>query len=362
MNKVSTIVLWVLGVLILGGIVYAVAKNNNSSVTATTTPTTQNTNTNPPVTQNQSGLPVVVTSTTVVPSDTTAVVTGNINPMGAFTTYWYEYGTTASLGNKTVTQSLGSGFTAIQAPHFITNLAKDTTYFFKLVAENQYGRVSGNQYSFKTTTGTPAPLGNAPTTKTLAATGISRTTANINGEVTPNQNPTQYWFEYGKTTQLGSISVFSGAGDGTTKTTVSISLSDLEPATTYYFRLNAQNRLGTVNGSILNFKTAGPAAATAPKVVSQNATAINDSNATLHGTVSPNGAETTYWFEYSTDSLLGSVLLTTTPEVTLDSNTATTAVKADVTGLDSQTTYYSRLVARNSQGTVRGDKITFKTK
>jgi len=253
----------ILGVVIVGlivwGIVYSLKKNPDTSGVATTTTQTTNDNTGSAVVP-QSTLPIAVSSSSVSPTDTTAIVNGTVNPKGAFTSYWYEYGRTADLGSKTSNQTIGSGFVTISAPGYITGLTKNTTYYFKLFAENQNGRVSGTEYTFTTTQGTPAPVGSAPTTKTLSANGVTKTTANLNGEVTPNQNSTQYWFEYGKTPDLGNTSAFSSVGDGKAKVPVSISLSDLTPQTTYYFRINAQNQFGTINGAILNFKTSGPAA------------------------------------------------------------------------------------------------------
>ncbi len=252
--------------LIIWGIVYTVNKSPDSTVVSTTTgENTNNTNTNTGGVI-QSTIPTAITNSAVSPTDTTAIVNGSVNPKGSFTSYWYEYGKTSELGSKTSTQTMGSGFVTIQAPGYITNLTKNTTYYFKLVAENQNGRVAGSQYTFKTTEGTPAPLGSAPTTKTISANGVSRTTANLNGEVTPNQNDTQYWFEYGTTAELGNTTAFSAVGDGKVKVPVSISLSDLKPLTTYYFRINAQNQFGTINGSILNFKTTGPAASTSVNI------------------------------------------------------------------------------------------------
>ncbi len=365
MNKTTSIVLVVVILLLLGGGIYYYNRESTSQGTvATSTPTGNNTgnnnngSTNPPV----AGAPTAVTSSSVAPSDTTAIVNGTVNPKGAFTSYWYEYGTSSNLGSKTANQTLGSGFVTIQAPGYIVGLTKSTTYYLRLVSENQYGRVAGATYSFRTTDGTPPPVGSAPTAKTLSATGISRTTANLNGEVTPNKADTQYWFEYGKTVELGNTSVFSHGGNGSAKTAVSMSLSDLDPLTTYYFRLNAQNQFGTINGSILNFKTLGPTGAAAPTIVTQSATALASTSATLHGTVNPNGAETTYWFEYSTDSLLGSILLNTTDEIVLPASSNTSSVAANISDLKSNTTYYFRLVGQNSQGTVRGAKMTFKTK
>lgn len=256
MDKNFAVVVVVLVLIAVGGgLIYSI--NRNPEVSSNTIYTPQVAQNNNSVNNNlpQATAPFAVTNTSVSPSATTAIVSGSVNPNGAFTSYWYEYGKTADLGIKTVSQTMGSGFIAIQAPAYITNLSKNTTYYFKLVAENQYGKVAGNQYTFETTESTPAPVGNAPTAKTVSASGISSTTANINGEVTPNKSETQYWFEYGKAPQLGNTSAFSSSGNGANKSSVSISLSDLESKTTYYFRLNAQNQFGTINGSILNFKT-----------------------------------------------------------------------------------------------------------
>src|SRR3989344_1537571 len=361
MNKTLMVVLVVVLVLLGGGLLYSMTRGTEAPNNATSTPPVVQNNNTTVTTSEEATAPTVVTSTTTFTSDNTAMVIGTVNPKGAFTSYWYEYGITSNLGNKTVNQTLGSGFIGIQAPGYITNLTKNTTYYFRLVAENQFGKVVGNQFTFKTTQGSPAPLGSAPTTKTISATGISRTTANLNGEVTANKTETQYWFEYGKTTELGNISTFSSAGQGSSKTSVSISLSNLLPQTTYYFRINAQNQFGTVNGSILNFKTTGPSSAKEPSVTTGNATDVKTTFATLHGTVTPNLAETSYWFEYSTSSLLGGVLLQTTERVSVGAGESVIAIDKDVSNLKPKTTYYFRIVAQNSKGTVRGDKSTFKT-
>lgn len=364
--------------IIVGGVVVAIAiiaitggylyqnRNGGANSIATTfysADPTSSTGNNGTTATKTSGVPTVSTSPNVSLTDTTASVNGNISPRGSFTSYWYEYGLTSNLGKKTATQNVGSGFNSVSAPSYISGLTKNTLYYFRLIGENSAGRSSGVIYTFKTTAGTPAPVGTAPTVKTLSASGLSRIIAKLNGEVTPNKASTQYWFEYGQTTKLGNASALSSAGSGSTKIAVSISLSDLAPMTTYYFRLNAQNQFGTINGTTLNFKTLGPVATTAkaPTVIISNASLISDSGATLHGKVNPNLAETNYWFEYSTDSRFSSAGLKSTTLLSTGAGETLISTDKAITGLASSTTYYFHLVARNRIGTTISDRKTFKT-
>ncbi len=359
MNAITAVIGGLLVIVLIGGLIFFGMGNVNPfSQTATSTPSGA-TSTGQTATP---GAPVALTSGTAFPSDTAAVVSGTVTPNGAFTSYWYEFGTTASLGDKTSNQSIGSGYIPIPAPAYITGLVKDTTYYFRLVAENQFGTITGSQQTFHTTVGTPAPVGSAPTTKTLAATGISRTTVNINGEVTPNKSSTQFWFEYGETPSLGLATALQSVGDGTVPVPASLSLSNLTPATTHYFRLNAQNQFGTVNGAILNFKTLGPPLSIAPVVTTQVASAVATTTATMRGTVNPNGTQTTYWFEYSTDSQFSPVSVKTTPQRSAGASTGTVSVEANISVLTSKTTYYYHTVAQNVAGTVRGENESFTTK
>lgn len=360
MNNNTMLIGGVVALILVGGLVVYGTRGNTEvpSDNATSTPVT----TTGPVQTRQPSIPAVTTNSKADVTDTTAIVNGIVTPNGSFTSYWYEYGTTPSVTNNTTRQMVGSGYATTQVPNYITGLTKNTTYYFRVAAENQYGTNKGAQYTFKTTEGTPPPIGGVPSSVTLSASGISRTNANLNGEVTPNKASTVYWFEYGKTANLGNTTAFMSVGDGSTKMSAPASISDLDPDTTYYFRLNAQNQFGTVNGLILNFKTIGPPAVSEPSVTTRNASNVTSSTATLHGAVNPNRAETEYWFEYSSDSLLGAVLIRRTSRTLLNAGSSQVSVEADVSGLSSSTTYYYRIVAENSEGVVRGDRQSFKTK
>ncbi len=366
MNKTTAVTGGIILIVLAGAFYYYSTQRTNinladNSATSTGAVAGEEDEVTPPAgNTNTAGAPIATTNATVAPTDTTAVVTGTVNPRGALTTYWYEYGTTPNLGQKTANQSVGSGFNAIQTPGYITGLTKNTTYYFRLVAENSFGRTNGTQNTVKTTQGVPAPVGSAPTAKSIAANSITSTSANLRGEVDPNKSATQYWFEYGTSQNLGNTTSFTSIGSGDASAAASASIGDLSAGTTYYYRVNAQNQFGTVNGAIMSFKTTGNTSA-APTVSTKRASAIGTSTATLNATVDPNGVETKYWFEYSSDSLLSSVLLKTTSQQSAGAGNNAVQVEADVTGLNPKTTYYGRIVAQNAQGTVRGDKVSFKT-
>src|SRR3989338_426605 len=360
MNKNIGIIIGLIALLGIGW--YAMSQSNNSATSVVQNPTGDTTvvqtTTNPP----RAGLPVVVGDKTAIPTDTTVVVTGKVTPNGAFTSYWYEYGTTPSMGGKTANQLLGSGSMALNAASYITGLVKDTTYYFRLNAKNEFGQVSDGQFSFTTTHGYAAPVGSVPTVRTNKVSGITQSSAYLDGEVTPNKGITQFWFEYGTTANLGNTTALVSVGDGAIGLQESQLLTNLTPATTYYYRINAQNQFGTVNGATLNFKTA-PLAIGVSEVKTMPASGISQSAATLNGVVNPKGSQVSYWFMYGVDSLLGGVLVNTTAEQRADQVTKDIAVAVDVTGLSSKTTYYFQLVGRNDQqGGVKGEIRTFKTK
>lgn len=357
------------GVIIIGGGYLLIRNNQRAPVAdqpANTTPQTpsgQEPGTNPGGTapSDTPGLPTVITQQQSATSNSTAVLMGQVRPNGAVTTYWFNFGLTQALSSKSAEQAIGSGYTLINAPAYIGGLQANTQYYFRLSARNSYGTVSGQVYTFKTNSN-PPPQGTAPSVHTAAATSITRTSATIAGSIDPNESSTNYWFEYGTSTSFGSVSSIRTLGSVSANANVSGGLSDLSPLTKYYFRLNAQNQYGTVIGQTLSFTTNGPVSPSAPIVNTTAATNVTNNTARLNGRINPDGAETTYWFEYSSDSLLGSIIGSGTARETVAAGTSNVSVSANISGLQKNSTYYYRLVARNSEGTIRGDIVSLKTK
>ena len=271
---------------------------------------------------------------------------------------------------RTTTQQIGGGFSSISSPAYITGLKANSVYVYKLSAKNNLGTTGGRIFSFKTDS-TPAPKVSLPTASTNSATNISRVGATLNGQVNPNGFLTNYWFEYGKSTSFGDITLIKSTEVGSSQIAASNSLLGLAPLTKYYFRLNAQNQFGTVNGNTTNFTTLGPLDIGTPTVTTSQATKITNLGADLNGKINPNGAVGVYWFEYSKDSLLCSVIgtgvsgcLQTTFAQTFSATTNTVNAKVSVKGLDKNTKYYYHLTYRNQDGVtyVNGNILSFTTK
>ncbi|MBA2733141.1 MAG: LamG domain-containing protein [Acidobacteria bacterium] len=197
--------------------------------------------------------------------------------------------------------------------------------------------------------------GSVPAVTTMAASGISSTGATLNGTVNPNGQATTYYFQYGTTTSYGTNTTSTSAGSGSTAVAESANISGLAPSTLYHFRLVATNATGTTNGLDQSFTTS--ASGTAPTVVTNPATAITASAATLNGTVNPNGAATTYYYQYGTTTGYG----TNTASLSAGSGTAAVSVPVNISGLAASTLYHFRLVASNPTGTTNGLNQSFTT-
>jgi len=273
-----------------------------------------------------------------------ATLNGIVNPNGATTKYYFEYGTTESYGTKTTEVSVGSGTSNLEESKAITGLTLSTKYYFRIVTTSSNGTTDGLPQTLVTESG--------PHAETKPATSISETGATLNGTVNPEGAETKYYFEYGPTTSYGTKTAEASAGSGTSNVEESKAITGLVAGTTYDFRIVATNSNATVDGANLEFKTLKK-----PSVETKGATGVTAFGATLNGAVNPNGSETTYYFEYGTTESYG----TKTAEASAGSGTSSVEESKTISGLQSETTYDFRIVATNSGGTVYGANQRFTT-
>src|SRR4051794_915687 len=100
-----------------------------------------------PVAAHAAGKPVVTSGGAADIGQQSATLTGNVNPNGAPTNYYFQYGATAVYG-ATTTAAPTQGKMNVTAA--VAGLAPATTYHYRLVAQNSHGLTAGADRTFKT--------------------------------------------------------------------------------------------------------------------------------------------------------------------------------------------------------------------
>jgi len=102
-----------------------------------------------------SGKPFVETTAATQIGDTWATLNGVVNPNGAATEYYFEYGTTTSYGQTTAVVSAGSGTTNLEESKVVFELKPKVKYHFRIVAKNSNGTTDGADEGFTGGRGNP---------------------------------------------------------------------------------------------------------------------------------------------------------------------------------------------------------------
>jgi phosphodiesterase/alkaline phosphatase D-like protein len=276
-----------------------------------------------------------------------------VNPEYQETTCEFQYGTEEALTTyKTApcTEPLGSGGGVVGANATVSGLSLGTPYYYRVVAKNATGEEAGGITPFAT-------LGTAPLASTGAVSGVGQSSANVTGSVTPDGLETYYYYQYGSSTEYGQRTASSepgvNVGAGLSSIEAPATLVPLTPGVSYHYRLVAWNEDGTSYGQDETFTTP---AGLSPLAVTGSASGISVNGATISGAVNPQGDETSYRFEYGTDTGYGTQAFgTVLPEQ--GEQTVTLSLR----GLEAGTTYHYRLVVSSPAGTSEGVDETFTT-
>ena len=215
--------------------------------------------------------PTVTTDAATALTTTGATLNGTVSSNGASTTVTFDYGLTTAYGTTaTATQSpLAAGASGAAVSAAVTGLTCGTLYHFRVTGTNSAGTTNGGDLTFTTT------ACSLPTATTSAATAITVSGATLNGTINDNGADTTVTFEYGTTSGVYGAPVAATPGTvnaGSGNTAVTATLSGLSCGTTYYFRVNGTNSVGTTNGSELTFTTS---VCVPPNVLSINIASAN---------------------------------------------------------------------------------------
>ena len=288
--------------------------------------------------------PTVTTADMTNISATTAVGGGNVtNDGGGEVT---ERGVCWSTSpDPTIEDSHADNGTGMGAyTVMLTGLAPGTRYYVKAYAVNEYGVSYGEQVEFVTEAVLPTIV-----LDDVSGTMISYSVTDDGGaEVL--EHGVCYSTSHNPTVSGSHVSGGSGTGSFT------VVLPDLQPGTTYYWRLYATNSVGTVYGNEYSYTT--DPEVTVPTVTTSQVTNITQTTAIGGGNVISDGNATVTergicWGINHNPTTNGSHAAA--------SSGGTGSFTVPITGLTAGTTYYVRAYAINSAGLSYGEEISFIT-
>jgi hypothetical protein len=111
---------------------------------------------------------------------TAATLTGQVNPHGVATTYYFQYGTTTAYGSRTPSSAAGKGTANVAAAAQIGGLAPNTRYHYRLIAHNADGTDAGADRTFRTPR-QPLGLALSATPNPVTFGGATTLSGNLSG-------------------------------------------------------------------------------------------------------------------------------------------------------------------------------------
>jgi len=304
--------------------------------------------------------PAVTAVKTLAPSSvtpTSAIMNASLEPESSAVEYFLEYGTSASYGQSTSVKTSSSGSeVAVSEPW--TGLTPLTVYHYRIVAkrvlEGKPFTVDGADQSFIT-------AGIAPEIQSEGTSAVTPFSATLEATINPGNSATSYWFVYG-TSPTGEQAVLPAAvasGYGSIQVIPRV-LEALQPDTTYYYHVVAENPFGKVEGvegpGGPEEKTFTTLPASAPEASVGQVGEVGSTSASVPVTVNPNGLATEYEIQIATSGVYTPVTVLSAGEEAVSKTSA-----YGLSGLAPGTTYELRVVAWNAAGETTSSAGSFTT-
>lgn len=212
--------------------------------------------------------PVAITKNATYLTEKSARLNGRVNPNDMpDTKQWFEWGVSGQFQTvyETPHNGMWSGSSLSDTNADLVGLAPNTQYFYRQIAENGRGRDVGQTIYFTTKS---LPVESAPLVivQTSDATHITSGSAVLRGYVSPHgDGRAVFWFQWGTTMAFDDETPHQGHGGDSGM--IEVSINDLTPGTTHFFRIVGENAQGRVYGATKVFVTGGtpPPPPEAPK-------------------------------------------------------------------------------------------------
>ncbi len=285
-----------------------------------------------------------------------ATLEGAVNPNNQLTECHFQYGSSSVTENTipcTPEQLKGYGEQNISpkngqgAPQPIGGLTQGTEYHYRIVTKNGKGEEATLENHFRT----------AEEPEKKPAEPITATTATLNGVLDPHNSfeAGKYEFLYKQSEGECTGGSVTPAATSTTESPqlVEAKLTGLQPGATYTFCLLQRNASG--EEAAISSPATFTAHTAAPTITGESAATVEATAATLEAQIDPDGAATTYHFEYDTTPYTSGAKHGTSltkegenTEVNIGAGTSPVPVEVKLKGLTPGATYYYRVLASNS--------------
>ena len=260
---------------------------------------------------------------------------------------YVDYGTTTSYGTSKQASTVTGAKTGT---YTITGLAPETTYHVRVRV------VAGSRtFTCDDRTATTLPVGDPTVTGSFKSS--TQYTAVVNYALTAlgtGASSATIYLDYGTSSSYGSTATIASNATGTKSGTYT--LSNLNPETTYHFRVRAvnnANKTGKTSDFTGTTTAVGTPAATVAATETMSRGAMLAVSVTSLGTAATSATVT---LEYGTTTSYGSTA-TVSPATLTAAGTAT----ASLSGLQSNTKYYVRATVKNNGNKTVQPTTTFTT-
>ena len=225
----------------------------------------------------------------------------------------------------------------------LSGLVVGGDYHYRVMVKTANGNNASHDREFETKAVLSVSTGDA--------TDLDTTSADLNGSLDPDGLATDYFFDFGISSEYSQKTpkVTMPAGTGITPVTPA-GISGLQAGRVYHYRLVAHNALGTTKGADHTLLVPS-----SPRITGVRTTDVTDVSAVLRAEVNPVGFDTSYQFEYGRSPDYGESL----PSVDAGAGSEPQPVVGQLSGLQVGIVYHFRVVATNKWGTTRSPDTTF---
>ena len=284
--------------------------------------------------------PTVQTNKPTDITSTSALFSGLINPNGSATKYYFKYGNSSAMNESTTTSKISETEGETKVSVTVTGLSSNSNYYVQLYAVNSGGESVGDVYTFNTDPAPNNPPERPSSPSPANASKDNPTSGRLSWDCSdPEGDPISYNVYLG--TSSSDISLY-------TTTSYKYCSYSLQPATKYYWYVEASDGNQTSTSQTWNFTTISDLSKPTNPSPPDNATGVATS-----GTFS--------WSSDNTGSDIEYLVYLGTSSVDLRKLATTKETSLAYTGLEENQNYFWKVIVSDGSQEASSDLWRFVT-